>query len=386
MKMHVASIYTLFGRRAGAEMFFEKTAETAARLFPEIRWTVFCNREAEAALRQVCPDIETVGVPMLDNQFKKAFWLEFLAAKALATLAPDVFWNPSGGNYFPGRWAVPVVTTFLDLGEYRVKGKYDFKRTFFRKRICIPRSVRRSAAFTAISRFTADDLARFLNVRENVAVVHCGPATHRQGRVANAAQQLKELHALDPQRYFFVPGRTDYVGKGLDLMLEAHDRLGSAWPENVKVVFVGPRGEGHERFMARLREADKGKGCLAYLGRVDDEILGALYQECLATVLPSRFEGFGFPVLEAMGYGVPVLCSDAGSLPEVAGAAALLFPAGAAGELAARLRQLADDAALRARLVERGRAQLSRFSWEQCAAGMNAAFERARLAPRPPGG
>ena len=378
MKMHVAALYTLYGRRAGAEMFFEKTVETMARLFPETKWTVFCNREAEAVLRQVCPGVEAIHVPLLDNQFKKAFWLEFLARKRVKALAPDVFWNPSGCNSFPGRgWPPPTVTTFLDLGEYRVKGKYDFMRTVFRKRICIPRSVRRSAAFTAISRFTAEDMARFLGVREGVAVVHCGPATHRQGGGADAGRLLKERHGLEPRRYFFVPGRTDFIGKGLDLILEAHDRLGADWPEGVKLVFVGPHGDGHPRFMNRLRASDPAGRQLLYLGRVEDEILGALYQECLATVLPSRFEGFGFPVLEAMGYGVPVLCSDAGSLPEVAGEAALLFPSGDAGALAANLRRLAADPALRTQLIERGRDRLPQFSWEKCARGMMAAFAGA---------
>lgn len=376
MKMHVATIYTLFGRRAGAEMFFEKTVETVARLFPETRWTVFCNREAESALRSVCPGIETIPVPMLDNQFKKAFWLECLAGKPVASLAPDVFWNPSGCNYFPGQWAVPTVTTFLDLGEYRVAGKYDFKRTVFRKWICIPRAVRRSAAFTAISRSTADDMARFLDVRREVAVVHCGPATHRQGRVENAAQRLQEAHGLVPQSYFFVPGRTDFIGKGLDLILDAHDRLGADWPEGVKLVFVGPQGDGHERFAARLREADQGRGRLVYLGRVEEEILVALYQECLATVLPSRFEGFGFPVLEAMGYGVPVLCSDAGSLPEVAGAAALVFASGNVGDLMMKLQQVVANLALRKRLVVAGYQQLQKFSWDKCARGMMSVFQR----------
>lgn len=377
MKMHVATIYTLYGRRAGGEMFFEKTVETISRLFPDVKWTVFCNREAEAVLRQVCPGVAAIHVPMLDNQFKKAFWLEFFARGKLAALAPDMFWNPSGCNYFPGRWDVPTVTAFMDLGEYRVKGKYDFKRTVFRKRICIPLSVRRSAAFTAISQFTADDMGRFLNVRTGVSVVHCGPTTHHQQPAENAAQMLKKLHDLDSRCYFFVPGRTDFIGKGLDLILDAHDRLGADWPEGVKLVFVGPQGDGHPRFISRLRKSDPSGNQLMYLGRVEEDVLGALYQECLAMVLPSRFEGFGFPVLEAMGYGVPVLCSDAGSLPEVAGNAALLFESGNPEDLANKLRQVAADETLRAKLTERGKAQLARFSWEKCARGMNAAFEQA---------
>ena len=377
MTMRVATIYTLYGRRAGAEMFFEKTVEAISRLFPDVRWTVFCNREAEGVLREACPGVEAVRAPMLDNQFTKAYWLEFLAQGEWAARAPDVFWNPSGCNSFPGRWPMPTVTTFLDLGEYRVKGKYDFKRTVFRKWICIPRSVRRSAAFTAISQFTADDMGRFLGVGGGVAVIHPGPATHRVLRVEHAERLLKERHGLEPRGYFFVPGRTDHVGKGLDVILKAHDLLGSDWPEGVRLVFVGPPGDGHGRFMEGLRGSDQGRGRLMYLGRVEEDLLAALYQECLATVLPSRFEGFGFPVLEAMGHGVPVVCSDAGSLPEVAGDAALTFRSGDAAELAARLRRVATEPELRVRLVERGAERRGRFSWEACATGMRDAFERA---------
>lgn len=81
-----------------------------------------------------------------------------------------------------------------------------------------------------------------------------------------------------------------------------------------------------------------------------------------------------FPVLEAMGHEVPVLCSNAGSLPEVAGDAALLFESGNPKDLAAKIRQMATDPALRTRLIERGRTQWMRFSWEECAKEMNVAF------------
>jgi glycosyltransferase involved in cell wall biosynthesis len=375
--MKVATIYTLYGRRAGAEMCFEKALEAIRALRPDIHWTVFCNREAQAQLARIFPDLPTTYVPWLDSQFKKAYWLEFLSASVLAEAQPDLFWVPSGCNSFPGRWKeVPTVTTFLDLGEYRVKGKYDFKRTVFRKRICIPRAVKRSAAFIAISRFTADDMARFLNVRENVSVVYCGPSPHVPRRRADAEKTLAEGYGLVPRKYFFVPGRTDFIGKGLDLILEAQDRLGRDWPPSVQVVFVGPPGDGHARFLTRLNQSDPAGDRLKYLGRVDDDVLGALYQECLATVLPSRFEGFGFPVLEAMDYGVPVLCSDAGSLPEVAGGGALLFRSGDLHDLCLKLQQVADDTALREQLIREGRTRSQAFSWEACGKGMLEVFDR----------
>lgn len=381
MNLHIAAIYTLFGRRAGAEMFFEKTVETIRQLFPELRWTVFCNQEAEAVLSRIGPRLEAVRIPLLDNQFRKAFWLECLAGGAVDARRPDVFWNPSGCNYFPGRWRCPTVTTFLDLGEYHIAGKYDWVRMLFRKRICIPRSVRRSVAFTTISQFTADDLGRFLGVRENVFVVHPGPATHRPEHQADAAAALFPRFGLKPGRYFFVPGRTDYIGKGLDLILAVRERLEKNWPEGIQLIFVGPPGDGHARFLAHLNRLDAGREQVRYLGRVEEGVLAALYQECLAVVLPSRFEGFGFPVLEAMGHRVPVLCSNAGSLPEVAGEAALLFDSESADDLGAKLLRLAADGDLRTQLVARGQAQLSKFSWEKCARGMVSAFAAATRPP-----
>ena len=378
MSLHIATLYTLYGRRAGAELCFEKALEAMRIARPDIRWTVFCNREACDTLARVFPGLRTAYVPWLDSQFKKAFWLEFLSGAAVRAAAPDVFWIPSGTNSFPGRWrGVPAVTTFHDLGEYRIPGKYDFVRTVFRKRICIPRAVRRSAIFTAVSQFTAGDMARFLGLKERVRVVLNGPSPHAPVKVADAVALLRGKHGL-AGRFFFVPGRTDYTGKGLDLILTAYERQrNEAFAGGMQLVFVGPPGDGHAAFLAHLSRADGGQGRVRYLGRVDDETLGALYQECTATVLPSRFEGFGFPVLEAMDRGVPVLCSDAGSLPEVAGGGALQFRSEDVDDLCRKLARLASDSALREELVRAARDHSRRFSWTQCAQGMVAAFEEA---------
>lgn len=366
--MKIATIYTLYGRRAGAELCFEKALRAMAEQASDIRWTVLCNRESLPVVTAMgLPGVEAVAVPELDNQFKKAFWLEFRSGRFFRAHPQDAFWNPSGCNHFPGKWPFPTVTTFHDLGEYHVRGKYDFKRTVFRKRICIPRSVRRSAAFTAVSRFTAKDMEDILHVRD-VHVVCNGPSPYRIVPLENARDKLKAcLGGADiPERFWFVPGRTDFVGKGLDVVLDAFEMLWKRGLQPGPVFFAGPQGEGHEGLLARLAELDPAQRRYRYLGRVDDDVLMALYQECFAVVLASRFEGFGFPVLEAMDAGVPVVCSDAGSLPEVAGGAALLFPSGNSEELAACVERLAADGQLPARLREAGRVQSQNFSWERC--------------------
>ena len=98
-----------------------------------------------------------------------------------------------------------------------------------------------------------------------------------------------------------------------------------------------------------------------------DADLPALLSGALAFVFPSLYEGFGFPVLEAMACDTPVACSNVSSLPEVAGDAALQVDPLDSDALAEAMHQVATDRALRKVLIERGRAQVQRFSWQHSA-------------------
>jgi glycosyltransferase involved in cell wall biosynthesis len=115
---------------------------------------------------------------------------------------------------------------------------------------------------------------------------------------------------------------------------------------------------------------------------VTDEQLVELYRGADCLVFPSLYEGFGFPVLEAMRRGVPVACSDRSTLPEVAGDAALLFDPEDDAAIHAALVRLLRDGELRDRLRAAGPRQAARFDWDATAAGTVASYRRA-LAPRP---
>jgi glycosyltransferase involved in cell wall biosynthesis len=96
-------------------------------------------------------------------------------------------------------------------------------------------------------------------------------------------------------------------------------------------------------------------------GFVSDATMQALYRHALAVVFPSLYEGFGMPVIEAMGQGLPVACSNSTALQEVAGSAALLFHPGCPQEIAAALHRLSEDGELRGTLIARGREQAQRY-------------------------
>jgi glycosyltransferase involved in cell wall biosynthesis len=103
-------------------------------------------------------------------------------------------------------------------------------------------------------------------------------------------------------------------------------------------------------------------------GFVPDELLSALYTHADVFVMPSEYEGFGLPVLEALSYGTPTIVANNSSLPEVGGDAVLYFPTRDASALASRMHEIVADENLRARLQKAMPAQLAKFSWDRCAA------------------
>jgi glycosyltransferase involved in cell wall biosynthesis len=104
---------------------------------------------------------------------------------------------------------------------------------------------------------------------------------------------------------------------------------------------------------------------IQHLGYVSDEELKALYENALGFILPSLYEGFGLPVLEAMVCGCPVLCANAASLPEVGGDAVRYFDPANVEDIAGAIQQFLDDPAMQKDLREKGLQQFPRFSWEQ---------------------
>jgi glycosyltransferase involved in cell wall biosynthesis len=132
-------------------------------------------------------------------------------------------------------------------------------------------------------------------------------------------------------------------------------------PHGIEVVIAG----GHRPQFA----AEPGLERLRLLGHVDDEHLPGLYAGARAFVLPSRYEGFGLPVVEAMAAGVPVVATTAGALPETAGGAARLVEDPV--EIPAALTELLADREQQQRLKEAGLARAREFTWERTAAEMD---------------
>ncbi len=205
-----------------------------------------------------------------------------------------------------------------------------------------------------------------------------GVAPERISVVPHAADAFREA---DPSLADALLGRLDVRGpfllavgsqeprKNLSVLYEAMRQL-AAQDRAIPLVLCGPRG------IHGFREGDALPPWLRHAGFVRDDELAALYQRATALVFPSRYEGFGLPVLEAMTVGGAVICADASTMPEVGGDAALYFPPDDPCALAAQIMRLLDDSALRGTLVRAGAMQAAKYSWSRSALGTLAAFDR----------
>lgn len=375
----IGTIYTLYGRRAGAELYFEKVISGLANASDgSIHYVVYCNKSAAVELgKMTLPNCSIYHVPLLDNQYSKLLWLLRTSRKRILEDGIGCFWIPSGTNHFPGRWSVPSVVTFHDFGEYHVPGKYDFKRMLYRKHICIKLSIRRGTTFTSVSEFTARDLMQYW--KKKSVVIYSGPSPQNsdygwESRGEAVAAILEECGVDLSSPFFFTPGRTDYVGKGLDTLFDAIEAMSTAARSNCRFVLCGPKGEDHEAAEQRIQRIG---GTAVYLGRVSERAISALYKACTSVIFPSRFEGFGFPVLEAFQNRKPIILSNGGALPEVAGNAGIYFSVGDSAQLRTQIEAVLSSPKDFEEFVNLGAIRLQDFSWEQTMHQMGSVFQSA---------
>jgi glycosyltransferase involved in cell wall biosynthesis len=196
---------------------------------------------------------------------------------------------------------------------------------------------------------------------ERVSVIY--PASRFEE--ARPAEWPERFRSLQPGQFWLSVGTIE-PRKNQARLLEACRMIKAAGGSVFPLVLAGGNGWLMEHFDSLLQDLEPGKDVFL-AGYVSDKELLWLYQNCFALVYPSHFEGFGMPVLEALGLGVPVLCSAGSSLQEAGGDAALYFnPMDPAG-IAAAMTSLEKGAVNRNALISAGIAHANRFSWSASA-------------------
>jgi glycosyltransferase involved in cell wall biosynthesis len=254
----------------------------------------------------------------------------------------DALWFPFNGCSWTS-FSLPAAATLHDASNFVVPEYAPETQAIFRA------AAQRCGALITDSSFAQRELARELRIPESrLEPIWLGVNPPRA-----AAPVALDVAGLGP----FVL----YVGsaerrKGFDVLLAAMEAVARVRPELTLVVTTRLQG---------WRRADNVR--VVELGYVDDDTLAALYRACTALAFPSRYEGFGLPVLEAMSYGAPVIAARASAVPEAGGDAACYVRVDDAAELAAAILRVAGDAEYAADLRRRGPPHATGFTWERTA-------------------
>jgi len=345
-------------QRTGTEYYSLQVIRHLVRVGSEHRFRLYLRQSAPPGLLPAGPNVEyrVLGPQRL--------WTHLGLSWEVARRPPEVLFVPA--HVVPIVHPAATVVTVHDLG-YR----FFPRQHTLGARLYLEASTRFSSRVARLviadSQVTARDLAREYGVpMAKIRVIYPGLDAGISRASAEARAAVCERYGL-PRPFILYVG-TIQPRKNLVRLVEAFARIAGNW-DGLDLVLAGKTGWLADGIYRRAQELGLGER-VRFPGYVAEEDLPALFSAAQCFVMPSLYEGFGLPVLEAMACGTPVLASDAGSLPEVAGDAALLFPPQDTEALATALHHLLRDPDLRRELVARGYRRCSEFSWERCAEGI----------------
>jgi glycosyltransferase involved in cell wall biosynthesis len=364
---------TLLAKPGGADFGLGRYAAALAEELPKLGWRTRVARStppwpaaASGVARRLGPDPD-------------AFWSSYpLIAPAAGllhvtgqTLAIALLLRPRGGT----------VATVHDLIPYATRDdpalttlRHPIDLCFYRQAM---RGLARATVVLADSAYTASEVLRLTAVdRAAIQVVPLGVDAARFRPVYRPVDGLLAKHSLDASRDYVLYVGSEDPRKNLTSLWRAVAMLAPRYPR-LRLLKVG-RGHhpAQRRGLVELGAELRIAPLVHFVEEVTDEELAALYGVAALCVVPSLYEGFGLPVLEAMACGAAVVSANRTSLPEVAGDAALLVEPTPAG-LAEGIERVLSDAALGAELRARGRRRAETYSWRRTAEATAEAYERA---------
>ena len=332
----------------GTETYTREVCRRLPAAAPDLRWRFFASRPKAG-----------LGVDVMVLPFRR-LWSQVRLPLHLASERPDLLFVP--GHVVPFAWTGRSVMVVHDLAFERHPEAYSSAERAY-LRLTTRWAAARCKLLVAVSEATKEDLVERYGVApERVRVVPLGIS--RPSVDPAPPSRLSQLGLNG--NFVLQVGRVE-ARKNQAAALAAVERL-----DGVTLVVAGPERD------AALSEKLRNSTHCRVLGMVDQPLLELLYKRADAVVVPSVYEGFGLPVLEAMARGKVVVAALSSSLPEVGGEAALYFhDAGDSEQMARVLEAALGDKALRTKLVKAAKARVAKFTWDRTAAGIASVIREA---------
>jgi glycosyltransferase involved in cell wall biosynthesis len=354
----------LLPHATGVDRYLIQLVRHLAGLDSDNRYTVFVNREDRAAFAGLPENFSVRGSSLRPRPVRLVFQQLALPVTARA-LGLDVLHSPS--YFLPlARGRQRHLLSIHDMTSFSHPEVHTLLRRSRLYRAGIAKSIRRADLVSVPSDHVEREVYRLVPAlpQNRVRVIRYGVGDEFRPSAASDVGRVRHRLGL-PAGYILFVGTIE-PRKNLDLLIEAYGRLREAGDRPEHLVIAGRLGWGYAELLTRLKEP-RFQGRVHLPGYVDSTDLPGLYAGATVLVYPSRAEGFGFPPLEAMSTGTPVIASETSSLAENLQGAIAFVPVGQVEELTRALRRLLGDERARDRLRTAGLRRAADFRWERTA-------------------
>ena len=335
--------------------------------------TLITRRGDDARWRRYSPESRVAPLVPRARVARLAYEAARLGVSDVARAA-DVWHGP---HYtMPRQGSMPCVVTIHDMTFFTNPEWHERAKVLFFRR-AITYAAHHARAIISVSEYTARLIDELLEGHAPVVVAPLGVDLDRFSLDVTGDDDRLAAHGLLSNVDYFLFVGTFEPRKGIDVLLDAFVEVARENP-GVELWLAGQHGWGIDKVEARL-STHPAASRIRRLGFVPDDALAPLLRSSRAAVYPSRGEGFGLPVLEALACGVPVVTSRDTVMEEVAGPAATLTSAGSAPDLARAMLELLDlSPEQRAHSAKVGRERAESFTWARCVDQHLVAYHRAR--------
>ncbi len=311
---------------------------------------------------------------LLKGLARRVVWEYTTLPKLLQKEQVDIFWGPS--NFLPLRKACKYVVTIHDLSSFTYAHTYPYLRRKYYQYI-IKQAVKRADLIITDSEFSRQDIINTFSVLpEMVKKIYCGiDDIFRRIESLDAIAQVKSKYKL-PDDFILTLGVIE-PKKNTERLIRAYAQLRDKYNNVPKLVIGGSKKYGwNNRRIFELVETLVLKDAVNFTDFIEQKDLPVVYSAAKLFILPSLFEGFGLPVIEAMACGTPVITSKTSSLPEITGDAAVLINPYDTEEIGQAIIKVISDQQLQTEMRVKGFENVKRFSWQESAHELLCMFEQ----------
>lgn len=351
--------------RSGVGRYIRDIVDALARIDNDNEYVLLINSRVKNGIFPVMKNIKKKLTKFpIQSAASRIIWEQLFLPLNLRQERADVAHFP-GQSYPLLSFCCASVITVHDLTYNVYPETYTLSKRIYKNTVMHTAIARADKIIVDAKSTKKDILDRYGISEERIVVINCG--------LNDIFKQIKDFKLLENTReklglpqHFILHVGTLSPGKNLMSLLDAYAILKRKIDSLHKLVVVGPTGWLYDSIFERVSHL-RLKDDVTFLGYIEDVDLVHIYNLADIFVLVSLYEGFGFPPLEAMACGTPVVTSNAGSLPEVVGEAALMVDPRDVEGLAKTMEKLLMDSALRDELIEKGFARTKLFSWEETA-------------------